>query len=358
MSVRKRQWKTPTGEPKEAWVVRYNDGSGKWRLKTFERKKDADAFHDTVKVAVRSGTHTPDSESITVAEAGGRWIKNGEANNLERATLRDYQCHLDKHIVPIIGPVKLSKLTAPMVNEFRDRLRDGNPPRSPAMVKKILTSLSSILADAHGAGLVAQNVARSVGRKKKRTKAEQRRKLRVGVDIPTVAEIRAIVGKLEGQWRPLILTAIFSGLRASELRGLRWTDVDFTKGEISVRQRADRYNKIDAPKSEAGERTVRCRRWCSMPCGNGSSLVPRGRSGSRSPRATVASKIWAICSIAACGLHKSRRVSSTRTARRDIRGSIPCATSSRRGASTARPTAAWNSQARWCRSGSGIRPSR
>jgi integrase len=54
----------------------------------------------------------------------------------------------------------------------------------------------------------------------------------------------------------VLLTALFSGLRASELRGLRWDDVDLVKSEIHVHQRADRYNKIDAPKSEAGERTV------------------------------------------------------------------------------------------------------
>jgi integrase len=45
-------------------------------------------------------------------------------------------------------------------------------------------------------------------------------------------------------------------LRASELRGLRWTDVDLKHGEIHVRQRADRYNEIGALKSEAAERTV------------------------------------------------------------------------------------------------------
>jgi integrase len=80
--------------------------------------------------------------------------------------------------------------------------------------------------------------------------------LKVGVDIPSREEIRAIVGALQGAWRPILLTAIFTGLRASELRGLRWADVDLKKGELHVRQRADRYNVIGQPKSEAGERTV------------------------------------------------------------------------------------------------------
>ena len=61
---------------------------------------------------------------------------------------------------------------------------------------------------------------------------------------------------LQGRWRPILQTAVFTGLRASELRGLRWEDVDLVKCELHVRQRADRYNQIGRPKSEAGERTV------------------------------------------------------------------------------------------------------
>jgi integrase len=52
------------------------------------------------------------------------------------------------------------------------------------------------------------------------------------------------------------VTAVFTGLRAGELRGLRWSEVDLRKAEVHVHQRADRYNEIAATKSEAGERTV------------------------------------------------------------------------------------------------------
>jgi integrase len=80
--------------------------------------------------------------------------------------------------------------------------------------------------------------------------------LKVGIDIPSPEEIRAFVGALHGRWRPLLLTAVFTGLRASELRGLRWSDVDLDRRELHVRQRADCYCAIGRPKSEAGERTV------------------------------------------------------------------------------------------------------
>ena len=54
----------------------------------------------------------------------------------------------------------------------------------------------------------------------------------------------------------MLLTAIFTGLRASELRGLRWVDVELPKCRLHVRQRADRYNKIGPPKTKASQRIV------------------------------------------------------------------------------------------------------
>lgn len=68
--------------------------------------------------------------------------------------------------------------------------------------------------------------------------------------------MKSLLASLSGKWRPLLITAIFTGLRASELRGLRWSDVDFDKRELHVHQRADRFNAIGRPKSEAGERSV------------------------------------------------------------------------------------------------------
>jgi integrase len=74
MSVRKRKWTTHGGEPKEAWVVDYVDSGGKRRLKTFPRKKEADAFAAKAGVEVREGTHVADSASATVAQAGALWL--------------------------------------------------------------------------------------------------------------------------------------------------------------------------------------------------------------------------------------------------------------------------------------------
>ncbi len=258
MSIRKRTWTTAKGVQKEAWIVDYTDGKGTRRLKTFAKKKEADQFAATAKVEVREGVHVADSASATVKQAGAFWIASVEAAGRERTTVDSYRSHLDLHIVPFIGDLKLTALNVATARSFEDQLRGAG--RSPAMIRKVMVSLGSLLADAQERGLTARNVIRDIrGRRKGVERRQEKRhkgRLKVGVDIPTREEVKAIVGALVGRWRPLLLTAIFTGLRASELRGLRWIDVELDKRAIHVRQRADRFNLIANPKSISGERTV------------------------------------------------------------------------------------------------------
>jgi integrase len=252
MSVRKRTWTTEKGEPREAWVVDYTDQLGKRHLKTFDRKKDADAYHAQVAVDVRDGTHT--AGNTTVAEAAEHWLVSRENAGLERATLDGYRAHVELHIVPLIGKTKLSALTVPFIRELEDLLRKD---RSAALVRKVLISLCGILTDAQDRGLVAQNVVRNRRRSNGHSEARQKSRLEVGVDIPTVAEVQCVVASLHGgRDRAMLLTAIFTGLRASELRGLRWAHVDLARNEIRISQRADRFGTIGSPKSAGSRRSV------------------------------------------------------------------------------------------------------
>jgi integrase len=254
-SVRKRTWNTKTG-PKSAWVVSYMH-NGKQHLKTFSKKKMADAWRAEMQTEQKRGVHTPASTSITVAEAGARWLAQAEADALEPSTVQQYREHLRLHIAPFLGAVKLVELTAASIEDFRNRLpREG---RSAAMVRKVVISLGSILGHAMAVGLAARNPVREAsqyGRRRQRLAARHTARLEVGVDIPSKDELRAILTHVQGRWRPLIVTAIFTGLRASELRGLRWEDVDLAGAALRVRQRADRWNRMGSPKSATSQREV------------------------------------------------------------------------------------------------------
>jgi integrase len=124
---------------------------------------------------------------------------------------------------------------------------------SAVRTRKLLGTLKMILADAQLRGLTAQTPAAPV---KVETRTREKRRLEVGRDIPTREEAGRLIDKAEGRWRPFYVTAILTGMRASELRGLRWSDVDFAKKQVHVRQRVDRWNNVGLPKSRAGQRSI------------------------------------------------------------------------------------------------------
>ena len=258
MAVRKRTWTKPNGETGEAWVVDYKS-SGKRHLKTFPTRKEAVAFSNKAGVEISEGRHVADSVSITVAEAAAIWIKavelgRGDNPPAESGTLRPYRSNLKHHILPAMGKLRLNQLTRANVATFRDHLLAK---LSRAMAKKVLTSFKGILSEAEVRGYVVGNVAKSV-----KIGGKGRHKEPVG--IPSKADVKAIMGRLDEwatdktwrRWRALIATAIYTGLRASEIRGLPWDAVDLKAGTITVKQRADERGVIGSPKTLSSRRTI------------------------------------------------------------------------------------------------------
>lgn len=245
-AIRKRSWTDSKGEARQAWLVDYRDSAGKRRAKQFARKKDAEAWSVGAAWQVSQGVHTADSQSVTVEAAAELWIKRAENEGRERSTIKQYRELARLHVVPLIGAEKLSRLSMPAVEAFRDALVAS---RSRAMAGKAVRALSSILTEAQRRGLVAQNVAKGV-------KVVRASRDRLDVQIPSKAELRAMLEKAEADFKPMLLTAIVTGLRSSELRGLRWQDVDLKRATVTVAQRADQWGVIGSPKSKAGRRTI------------------------------------------------------------------------------------------------------
>ena len=246
MSIRKRVWIAPNGEEKQAWLVDYRDQGGRRRSKQFTRKKDAESWLVNAAYEVSKGSHNVDSASITVADATQLWVDKAVAENLERSTIKQYRELKRLHIDPLIGKVKLSRLSMPMVERYKDELIAS---RSRAMSSKAVRALSMALSEAQRLGAVSQNVAKSV---KVVTKGRDKQRL----EIPTRAQLKALLGSALPEESPLIMTVILTGLRSSEIRGLRWADIDFKAGTLTVSQRADQWGVIGPPKSAAGFRTI------------------------------------------------------------------------------------------------------
>ncbi len=89
----------------------------------------------------------------------------------------------------------------------------------------------------------------------------------VGLNLPAVrlsnkriaspAEAELLLAALTASDRALWGTAMYAGLRRGELMGLRWCDIDLTRGLIEVRRAWDpKEHEMVEPKSQAGRRRV------------------------------------------------------------------------------------------------------
>jgi integrase len=301
-SIRKRTW-TANGAEKQAWIVDYFDQAGKRHAKTFTNKKAAEAWRVGALHEVSQGTHTPASASVTVAKAFELWIEHCEAEGLEHGTIVQRRQHLELHVRPFIGSEKLASLTMPRVHAFDAQLRKAG--RSLAMRRKVLVNLKTCLTFAQGRGLAAQNVAKGV-----KIKADDRRargRLEEGVDFPTKLQIKTLIDKAPARWRPFIITAIFTGMRASELRGLCWDNVDLDQGVIRVRQRADAWHHVGKPKSAAGSRDIplvplcinALKQWkLACPKGELDLVFPNG-AGNIESQGNILNRVWGPLQVAA-----------------------------------------------------------
>jgi integrase len=151
-SVRRRTWKTASGETKAAWVVDYTDSRGGRQRKHFLSKKAADAFRIQIEGQMQAGTYRSSADKVTVKEVCERFLehcvgRNQRDERMTRKMLVVYKGHVSNHILHAdhgLGNRRLSQLTARSVGDFRDRLRSNGV--TVPTTRKILATLHSALA--------------------------------------------------------------------------------------------------------------------------------------------------------------------------------------------------------------------
>jgi integrase len=160
-----------------------------------------------------------------------------------------YEQHIRLHIVPRVGHVRLSALTALHVEDLRDGLlRDGV---GPAMTKKVLVTVRSVLNYAVRVKLAPANVALAVETPK------------VARYIPTVWTPDQVSAFLKvaaaDRYDALYHVAVDSGCRLGELLALRWPDFDPAAGTLTVTKAlSDRKGgvRVKDAKTAKGRRSV------------------------------------------------------------------------------------------------------
>lgn len=222
-------------------------GQGSWRIRVFlgrdetgtkryvERtvrgtKREAQRAMAHLVVEVDEGRHVA-TRSTTFAEVLERWLEI-KATAVEPTTLASYRWVATTYLAPRLGRTPVDKIRVLDLDTLYARLRanggvDGAP-LSPRTVRYCHTVVGQVLDQARRWGMVARNVA---------TDASVPRARRTEVTPPTVDVLRALL-QAAAEWEPefaLYLRVLAAtGCRRSEALALRWTDVDFTAGELHL----------------------------------------------------------------------------------------------------------------------------
>src|SRR5882724_13343369 len=181
---------------------------------------------------------------MTIAEVCDHFIQRELTNdNLWRSysTKRAYKAYLKGWIVPHWGDVRLSEVRTMEVESWLRGL-----PLAKSSCAKIRGILSVLFNHACRHELFDRNPIRLV---------RQGAKRRTTPSVLTPAEIRALIHGLGLRERTLVLLAASTGLRQSELFGLKWGDINFAQGTMNV-TRSIVYGVVGPCKTESSQKPV------------------------------------------------------------------------------------------------------
>ena len=189
---------------------------------------------------------------MTVGEYLRSWLEDQAAARVRPRTLEGYRGLVRLYLEPALGRIQLDRLTSREVQSLQaELLRSGGSKGSGLSPRTVLHAhrvLCNALEGAVRLGLVPRNVARSVS--PPRVTPNEMRSL-------TWEELARFLSLVRNQrHKSIFLMAAQTGLRRSELLGLRWNDVDFEARTLSVRRALVRLSSgecdLSPPKSGRG----------------------------------------------------------------------------------------------------------
>jgi len=233
-----------TGKRKQQWVsIKGN-------------KKDAEKRLSELLNQLDNGTFIRPTKT-TLAEYLERWLKDYAWPNLAPKTAEGYEYIIRRHFIPALGNMTLTQLKPEHLQRYySEKLSSGRCDNSGGLsaqtVRHHHTALHKALQTAVEWGLLSRNPADAVNpphvqQPEMKTWGEN--------DI-----IRFLEAAKDSPYYVLFYTALFTGMRRSELLALRWQDIDFIFSQVYVSRSLHvlKGGKVvfKSPKTAPGRRTV------------------------------------------------------------------------------------------------------
>jgi integrase len=237
----------------DVWQFRWSETSSGTRLYrkkvigTVEQYADEDAARRTVVGLISEINSRGGSEHerrMTVAQLCDHFEQRELAKEntwRSHATKKIYKAYLNRWVRPHWERYELAEVRTIQVEAWLRTL-----PLAKSSCAKIRNLMSVVFNHACRYELFDRNPIYLV------RQSAKRRKVPI-VLIP--AEIKALVDNLSIRERTLVLLAVSTGLRQSEMFGLKWEDIDLTQGNMSV-TRSIVYGVVGPCKTEASQKPV------------------------------------------------------------------------------------------------------
>ena len=234
--------KTVNGKKYESWEAQLTIGykaDGKPKRKTISGKTQADVIAkvNELKHTIATGDYKEPSK-MTLSAWFELWHTEYLIDTKPR-TRAEYKRIFDNHIIPVLGNRQLAKITGADIQSLCNNLknhRSNNAPLSPKSVKDVHSVLHNCLDTAVENDFIKRNPADRT----KLPKVKQK-------EIKPLDEeqITTFLKQIQGhRYEELYITALFTGLRESEICGLTWDCVNFKTNEITVKQQLQRVDGV------------------------------------------------------------------------------------------------------------------
>lgn len=240
-----------------SWMASISAGidpaTGKTKRKTFygkTRKEAAEKMNKTLH-EIKTGSYI-ELATVTLEQWLTDWL-NGRKPHIAESSWNAYDTMIRVHIIPALGKVKLKDLkTRDIQNLLNDKFEngrsDGKGGLSPRSVKYIYQTLNSALRQAVRERLLSYNVTEAAELPKQEAKEM--------TTLSTEDLTKFLEAAKESPQYTAFLLEFYTGLRRGELLGLRWKDIDFKKGTLTVRQQLVKGKKIKDTKTSKSKRTI------------------------------------------------------------------------------------------------------
>ncbi len=153
------------------------------------------------------------------------WIEKHKAPKLAPSTLTSYRNNFRVHIRPYVGEIALKDLTTYHIQKTLDSMGG-----SFSLFVKVYNVIHGALDEAVELGMIPKNPCKGVAFPKDDRK---------DVWALTKEEQQRFIAALDGEYyRTMLLTYLYTGMRAGECIPLQWKDIDLSKRAIRINKKA------------------------------------------------------------------------------------------------------------------------